>query len=91
MPRLQAKPNYVQSTVARCMAIEVSGRKKEDTAMYFQGGATSTVDAEMEDCRYGHFSKIFQIPLEYTEKKPLIYGPEHGVFWLVFEEGNDEH
>ena len=52
VPRLQAKPNYVQSTVAGYIIIEVSGRKKKGTVMYFDGGATSTVDAEMKDCRY---------------------------------------
>ena len=55
-----------------------------------RGGKANKPEPDADSCRYGNFSELFQIPLKFKKPQVLKLGPENGVFYLLFEEEEDE-
>ena len=48
------------------------------------------IEPDADSCRYGHFSELFQIPLQFKKPHFVKIGPDNGIFYILFEEEEEQ-
>jgi hypothetical protein len=101
--KLRTKVNY-EASVNGCWAVDVRGTKEKHNVIKTLcqqsdlKGKTRLLPKEHQElaepkkdsCRYGEFEERFQIEMKFEKSKRKMLGPVNGIFYLIFEEDEEE-
>jgi hypothetical protein len=97
------KKNY-DASVTGCWAVDVTGKKtkngvintlRQQTKLEGKTRLLPKEDQELaepkkDSCRYGEFEERLQIEMKFRKPKWRTLGPINGLFYLIFEEDEEE-